>query len=118
MNSQLETLVPLTFKRYGGRRLASTPKHDPTLLEWVGRAFYWRHLLDTGKVSSGRQLAKREGFEQSIVNEMLRLTLLAPDLIEQLMAGQQPRSLTVVRFQRNRLPVDWQAQREMFTRFE
>ncbi len=118
MNDELETFVPLKFKRYGGRRLASTPKHNTTLLEWVGRAFYWQHLIDTRKVSSGRQLARQEGIDQSIVNEMLRLTLLAPDLIEQLMAGQQPRSLTVAQFQRNRLPVEWQAQRTLFTRFD
>ena len=53
-----------------------------------------------------------------IVNELLRLTLLAPDIIEQFMAGKQPRRLTLMWFQRNRLMVDWQAQRQLMATFE
>ena len=52
------------------------------------------------------------------MNELLRLTLLAPDIIEQLMAGRQPRRLTLMWFQRNPLPVDWQAQRDIITNFQ
>ena len=52
------------------------------------------------------------------MNELLRLTLLAPDIIEQLMAGRQPRRLTLMWFQRKPLPVDWQAQRDIITNFE
>jgi hypothetical protein len=53
-----------------------------------------------------------------VVNELLRLTLLAPDIIEQLMAGRQPRRLTLMWFQRNRLPVGWPAQRDIIASFE
>ena len=52
------------------------------------------------------------------MNELLRLTLLAPDIIEQLIAGRQPRRLTLMWFQRNPLPVDWQAQRDIITNFD
>ncbi|MCG9086257.1 hypothetical protein [Laribacter hongkongensis] len=48
----------------------------------------------------------------------LHLTLLAPDIIERMMAGKQPRRLTLMWFQRNRLTVDWQAQRELMASFE
>ena len=41
-----------------------------------------------------------------------------PDIIEQLMAGRQPRRLTLMWFQCNPLPVDWQAQRDIITNFE
>jgi hypothetical protein len=54
----------------------------------------------------------------SVVNELLRLTLLAPDIILQLIAGKQPRRLTLKWFQRNRLPVDWQAQRDIISSFK
>ena len=116
----LETFVPLAFKRRGVRRLAETevPAHDTTFLEGLGRAFYWRHLMDTGVMKSGSAIARAEGLHHSVVNELLRLTLLAPDLIEQLMAGRQPRRLTLMWFQRNRLPVEWQAQREIIASFE
>jgi hypothetical protein len=83
----------------------------------LGRAYYWQHLLDTGVMTSGSAIARAEGLHRSVVNELLRLTLLAPDLIEQLMAGRQPRRLTLMWFQRHRLPVEWSAQREIMGRF-
>lgn len=46
------------------------------------------------------------------------VTLLALDIIEQFMAGMQPRRLTLMWFQRNRLMVDWQAQRQLIASFE
>ena len=68
-------------------------------------------------MESGSAIARREGLHPSVVNELLRLTLLAPDLIEQLMAGGQPRRLTLMWFQRNRLPVEWSVQRVIMERF-
>ncbi|MGD7413304.1 site-specific recombinase resolvase, partial [Ralstonia pseudosolanacearum] len=52
------------------------------------------------------------------VNELMRLTLLAPDIIAQLLAGRQPRSMTLWWFQHSPLPVDWDAQRQLVARFE
>lgn len=46
------------------------------------------------------------------------ITLLAPDIVMQLIAGTQPRRLTLMWFQRNRLPVDWQAQRAIIDSFK
>ena len=66
----------------------------------------------------GSAIARAEGLDPSTVNELLRLTLLAPDIIAQLMAGRQPRRLTLMWFQRNPLPVDWQAQRDIITNFQ
>ena len=103
MRAALETFVPL--------EPGST--HDVTLLEGLARAFYWQHLLDSGAVSSGSAIARAEGLHHSVVNELLRLVLLAPDIIDRFMAGQQPRRLTLMWFQRHRLPVDWQSQRQI-----
>ena len=51
-------------------------------------------------------------------NELMRLTLLVPDILELLMAGRQPRRMNLIWFQRNPLPVDWEAQRQIVKRFE
>ena len=120
MNSDLETFVPFAYKRRGIQRLAqtATPAHDTTFLVGLGRAFYWQSLLETGVMKSGSAIARAEGLHPSTVNELLRLTLLAPDIIEQLMAGRQPRRLTLMWFQRNPLPLDWQAQRDIITNFD
>lgn len=67
---------------------------------------------------SGSAIARAEGLHHSTVNELLRLTLLAPDIIEMLLAGRQPRRMSLLWFQRNPLPVDWEAQRQIVKRFE
>ena len=93
-DGQLETFVPMTLRRRGVQRLVQHPvveereAHDSALIEGVGRAFHWQRLLDTGEMESGSAIARAEGLHQSVINELLRLTLLAPDIIEQLMAGQ------------------------------
>lgn len=106
--------------RRGVQRLAAieAPAHDTTFLEALGRAFYLLHLLDSGAMASGSAIARAEGLHQSTVNELLRLSLLAPDLIERLLAGRQPRRLTLMWFQRHQPPVEWLAQRELIASFE
>lgn len=120
MDDGLETFVPLTFRRRGVQRLAVDDRqaHDVTLIEGMARAFYWQRLLDSGTMQSGSAIARAEKLHQSVINELLRLTLLAPDIIEQWMAGRQPRRLTLMWFQRNRVPVDWQAQQKLMASFE
>lgn len=120
MDESMETFVPLTFRRRGVQRVATGERsvHDVTLLDGVARAFYWQHLLDTGAMQSGAAIARAEKLHHSVVNELLRLTLLAPDIIEQFMAGKQPHRLTLMWFQRNRLMVDWQQQRQIIQSFE
>jgi hypothetical protein len=92
--------------------------HDVTLLDGVARGFYWQHLVDTGVMKSGSDIARAEGLHPSVPNELMRLTLLAPDILELLMAGRQPRRMNLIWFQRNPLPVDWEAQRQIVKRFE
>jgi hypothetical protein len=120
VNANLESFVPLTFARRGVQRLTcmDAPVHDTTFLAGLSRAFYWKSLLDAGAMKSGSEIALKEGLHHSVVNELLRLTLLAPDIIGQLMAGTQPRRLTLMWFQRNRLPVDWNTQRDIIARFK
>ncbi|MBP9904544.1 MAG: site-specific recombinase resolvase [Rhodoferax sp.] len=120
MNANLCTFVPLTFSRRGVRLLGTTSAvaPDSTFLVGLSRAFYWNSLLDAGVMKSGSEIARRECLHPSVVNELLRLTLLAPDIITQLMCGHQPRRLTLMWFQRNRLPVDWQAQRAIIDAFK
>jgi len=114
-----ETFVPLAFRRRGVQRIVADeqPVHDATLLDGLARAFYWQHLVDTGVMKDGSDIARSEGLHPSVVNELLRLTLLAPDIIDLLMTGRQPRRMTLVWFQRHPLPVDWEAQRQLVMTF-
>ena len=120
MDESLETFVPLRFRRRGVRRVASDERsvHDVTLIDGLARAFYWQHLLDIGAMQSGSAIARAEKLHSSVVTELMRLTLLAPDIIEMLMSGQQPRRMSLIWFQRNPLPVDWSKQRQIVKSFE
>jgi len=69
-------------------------------------------------VGSGSEIAQREGLHHSMVNEMLRLTLLEPAIVQSILAGKQPRCMSLLWFQRNPLPTDWVAQREVATAFD
>ena len=89
---------------------------DQPLLVALTRAFYWQQLLADGVV--GSDIAQREGLHHSTVNELLRLTLLEPAIIQSILAGQQPKCMSLLWFQRHPLPTDWVAQREVVAGFD
>ena len=91
---------------------------DSPMLVALARAFYWQQLLDDGVVASGTDIAQREGLHHSTVNELLRLTLLEPAIIQVILAGTQPRCMSPIWFQRNPLPLDWIEQRRVVDGFD
>ncbi|MBV2207542.1 MAG: hypothetical protein KUL87_19155 [Pseudomonas sp.] len=82
------------------------------------RAFYWQQLLDDSVLGSGDEIAKREGLHHSTVNELLRLTLLEPAIIQTILSGKQPRCMSLLWFRHNPMPRDWMAQREVLAGFD
>ena len=119
MNTHLEEFIPLNFQRRGGQHVAVTqaPKHDVTLITALGRALWWQSLIELGHYQSVTELAAAEGRTEATVRAVIKLSLLAPDLVEEILAGYQPRQLTLLWFQRNTLPVEWTEQRDLFARF-
>lgn len=113
------TFVAMNLKRRAGRLIADTgaPVHDVNILNVVGRGLFWQELLDTGVYASGSDIAKVEGVTPSTVNRLVRMGLLAPDLVEEFIAGKQPRGLTAHWLIRNRIPSIWSEQRALFERF-
>ena len=126
---RITTFIPIKIRKRGGRAVVVRPAvaqvqaktaaaHDQPLLTALPRAFYWQQLLDDGVVGSGSEIAQREGLHHSTVNELLRLTLLEPAIIQSILAGQQPRCMSLLWFQRNPLPTDWVAQRAVVAGFD
>ena len=60
------------------------------LFQGLARAHYWQRLLDAGEVRSGSEIAQLEELDPSTVNELLRLTLLNPSLVMDILDGRQP----------------------------
>lgn len=119
MSDTMETFVPMVLRpRHGHRAVAGDqPLHNVALLQALARAFYWQRLIDTGAMRCPTDIAQAEGLQLALVNEMLRLTLLAPDIVERALAGRQPQRLTPAWCQRNRC-VDWAVQRQLVRRLE
>jgi hypothetical protein len=89
--------IPMTFRRRGGRKLVVTPdgaecaprpRVDNAMVKALARAFRWRRMLDDGVYATIEELAKARRLRKSYVSQVLRLTLLAPDLIEAIVDGR------------------------------
>ena len=118
MDAALESFVALDFKRKKGKLLVDgrDHAHDVRIVNAVARALYWHSLLDTGAFKSVVEIARLEGLMPTTVGRMLRLARLAPDLVEQLMQGRQPRRLTLLWLMRHDIQVLWTDQRQLLER--
>jgi hypothetical protein len=113
--------VPLTFRRRDGRKRVVTPDGasawapqqglvDSTLVKAVARAHRWRAMLERAEVASVAELAAAEKINPSYLARVLRLTLLAPDIVDQILNGHHPSGLDPKCLFRP-FPPEWQAQR-------
>jgi hypothetical protein len=114
--------IPMIWKRRGGRKVIiapdgsdawapANPRPDETLIRALARAHRWKRLLDEGGYRSAGELAETEGLTRSFLNRLLRLTLLAPDIVEAILDGHQPKALQPEGLTRT-LPSAWDEQRQ------
>jgi len=124
MSAAPETLtvkVPFVVRKRGGSTLVLTPdgtaidpsrpRIDNTMVKALARAFRWRKLLETGVYGTVAELAAAEKINESYVGRVLRLTLLAPDLVEAILVGWQPEGVTLMEFMGD-FPREWAVQRQ------
>ncbi|AMP68914.1 hypothetical protein PP715_12335 [Ralstonia solanacearum] len=101
---QLETFVPWTLVKRGSKKEVITPldapqefaiearrekrdrdaTQDTSLMRALGLAHYWQWLLDARRVTSVAEIAEAEGIGITQVRRLLRLSLLGPEVVEQL----------------------------------
>ena len=114
--------IPVSFLQRGGRKQIVVPtgtadwqpranRCENSLVNAVARAHLWRRLIESGKYSSAAELSRAEGINESYLCRVLRLTLLAPDIVEAILDGRQPRTLELQSLLKP-LPTDWGAQRK------
>ena len=73
------------------------------------RAFRCKRMLESGEYTSISELAEKEGIAPSYMTRVLRLTLLAPDIVEAILDGTQGPEMTLARVLEP-FPVEWMAQ--------
>jgi hypothetical protein len=111
--------ISVTFLQRGGRKQilsppgtapwSPAPRVDGALVKAVVRAHRWRELLESGKYVSSAELAKAEKVNDSYMSRILRLTLIAPDIIEAILSGRHPRTLQLDDLLKP-LPASWATQ--------
>ena len=113
--------VPMTFKLRGGRKVIILPDGtqgsplskatiDSTMVKAIARAFRWQAMLENGTYGCIEDIARAERINGSFVSRVIRLALLAPDIVELILAGKQPASLTLKALMAP-FPVEWESQR-------
>ncbi len=117
--------IPITLRHQGGRKQVVTPagvtpwipastRVDSTLVKAIVRAHRWRDMLESGDYATVRDLAKAEVINESYLGRVLRLTLLAPEIIETILQGRQPATLELDDLLQQ-FPVEWDRQFESLT---
>lgn len=108
--------IPFRIVKRGGRKemqlpdgASSQPKTDNTLVKALARAFRWKRMLESGDFTPMAELAEHEGIAPSYMTRVLRLTLLAPNIIDDVLNGKQAPEVTLARVLEP-FPVDWRRQ--------
>ena len=110
--------IPLTVRRRGGRKVVIAPdgteapviaaaRIDSTLVKALARAFRWRRMLERGCFATIDELAAAEKINASYVSRILRLTLLAPQIVETILDGRQSPDMTLRGLLKG-VPVEWE----------
>jgi len=108
--------VPFRIVKRGGRKEMQLPvgttaprAPDNTLVKALARAFRWKRTLESGEFTTINELADREGIAPSYMTRVLRLTLLAPDIVEAILDGRTGPEITLARLLEP-FPVEWREQ--------
>jgi hypothetical protein len=103
--STLIVRIPMRFQRRGGRKrivapegseivpTTTRPQPDGTVIKALARAWRWQRMLDEGRFASVRELAEAERVGLSYISRILRLTLLAPEIVDGSWTGFRHRNL-------------------------
>jgi hypothetical protein len=86
------------------------PRRDDTLVKALVRAHRWRRKIESGQAKSITDLAEHEGVTDAYVCRLLPLTCLAPQIVEAILDGRQPKGLRLAEVLGNG-PMGWNEQR-------
>jgi len=125
-DSERVTVIPIKVRRKQNRKLLTPPSGtaanvisggiDIPMIKTLGKAFYWQRLLDEGEYATASDLACAFNLESGWVSEVIRMTNLAPEIVEAILEGRQPRHLNLhtIRGRHAALPREWEEQKRMF----
>lgn len=112
--------VPFRVVKRGGRKEMRLPdgataprRSDNTLVKALARAFRWKRMIESGEFATISELAEHERMAPSYMTRVMRLTLLAPEIVEAILDGKQGPEVTLKRLLEP-FPAEWANQLEYF----
>ena len=122
-NIRLTRVLQMQIKRRGVETRLVVPgedvavaRNDPALLRALSRGYQWFGELASGRVTSTKQIASREGLSDSYVRHVVPLGLLAPKIMEAICVGQQSVEISAERLKDHaRLPIEWDVQQHLLS---
>ncbi|MGD9216948.1 MAG: hypothetical protein PVJ84_19205 [Desulfobacteraceae bacterium] len=124
-NGNLQIHIPMLIKRMRGRKMIFAPNAldgeipgaavpiQAAVIQALARAFSWAEILETGQVKSISELARNLEVDSSYVTRILKLTTLAPDIVEAIINGEEPDGLSLAKLIQS-FPEEWNEQRALF----
>jgi hypothetical protein len=121
MVANITVRVPLIVHHRPGRKTVVThggvagdaairTQSDPAMVKALARASRWKRMLEDGRYASISEIAAAEKIDRGYVGSILRLTLLAPDIVQGILDGRQPEGLGLPTLLKP-FSVDWNSQR-------
>jgi hypothetical protein len=74
---------------------SNSKSDDNALALAIARAWKWQEELESGQYASLEELAHSKGVDRSYAGRLLKLTSLAPEIVEALLAGQERKGLSL-----------------------
>ena len=116
-NGNVLVTVPVSFRFRAGRKRLIFPENDSLEIDPLAmnlaRAFRWQALIDSGTYSNTTELAEATGKDPAYISRIIRLTLLAPEIVHAILAGTLQKSISQDTL-RKELPVRWEDQKKLF----
>ena len=116
-NGNVKITIPMSFRSCAGRKRIVTKElnynYNEPIITNLARAFRWQALIDEGKFSNAHELARAIGKDASYVSRVLRLNLLAPEIIHAIITRTLTRNISLEQLKQS-LPLMWDEQKEMF----
>lgn len=120
--SAITVRVPFCIVKRGARKEIQPPadaplqrRTDNTLIKALARAFRWKRMLEAGRFATMAELGEHEKIATSYLTRVLRLTLLAPDVVDAILDGRQGPEITLANLL-DPFPLNWDEQRRCFDR--
>ena len=92
---------------------SNSKSEDNALALAIARAWKWQEDFESGEYSGVEELARAKKVDRSYAGRLLKLTTLAPEIVEALLAGQEHEDLSL-RQLRRKIPLSWEEQRELW----